>query len=58
VDRTGPHAQLFANIRVPVEVLSGEETFTEMLTAADSIMAAIPGATQKRMRGAGHTWDP
>lgn len=36
----------------------GEETFPEMLTAADSIVAAIPGATQKRMPGAGHTWDP
>ncbi|TDD93445.1 alpha/beta fold hydrolase [Actinomadura rubrisoli] len=55
---SAPLAELCAGIRVPVEVLVGEETFPVMLTAADSIVAAIPGATQKRMPGAAHTWEP
>ena len=29
-----------------------------MVTATDSIVAAIPGATQKRMPGANHSWEP
>lgn len=55
---SAPHAELFGSLRIPVEVLMGEETFPEMLVAADSIVAAIPGATQKRMPGAQHTWEP
>lgn len=55
---SAPHAQLFGSLRIPVEVLMGTETFPEMFVAADSIVAAIPGATQKQMPGANHTWDP
>ena len=54
---SAPHSELFANIRVPVQVMLGEETFPEMFVAADSIVAAIPGAIQKRMPGAHHTWE-
>jgi pimeloyl-ACP methyl ester carboxylesterase len=55
---SAPHAELFAGIRVPVEALVGEQTYPIMTAAADSIVAAIPGATQKRMPGANHSWDP
>ncbi|HEY5821299.1 MAG TPA: alpha/beta hydrolase [Propionibacteriaceae bacterium] len=54
---SAPLAQLLGDITVPVEVLMGEETFPVMLQAADAICAAIPGATQKRMPGAMHSWD-
>lgn len=52
------HAVLFGGISVPVVVMFGEETYPEMLTAADSLVAAIPGARQLRMPGAHHTWEP
>lgn len=55
--QSAPHARLFAGITVPVEVMVGQETFPVMLTAADMIVAAIPGAKQKRMPGARHTWE-
>lgn len=55
---SAPLAELFAGITVPVEVLVGEETYPIMLTAADAIVAAIPGSTQKRMPGANHSWEP
>lgn len=55
---SAPLPELFASIRVPVEVLIGQETFPVMITAADAIVAAIPGATQKRMPGANHSWEP
>ena len=55
---SAPLAELFASIRVPVEVLVGEETFPVMITAAGAIVAAITGATQKRMPGAKHSWEP
>ncbi|RDI41547.1 alpha/beta fold hydrolase [Nocardia mexicana] len=55
---SSPHTELFAGIDVPVEVLMGEQTYPVMLTAADSLAAAIAGATRKRMPGAGHTWEP
>lgn len=43
---------------MPVEVLYGEQTLPVMRAAADSIVAAIPGATQRALPGAGHTWEP
>ncbi|MET4782898.1 alpha/beta hydrolase [Glaciihabitans sp. UYNi722] len=55
---SAPLAELFAGIRVPVEVLMGEETYPVMLVAADAIVDAIPGSTQKRMPGANHSWEP
>ncbi|AMB58648.1 alpha/beta fold hydrolase [Microterricola viridarii] len=54
---SGPHAELFAGIRVPVQVMVGMETLPIMLSAADAIVAAIPGAVQKRMPGAQHEWE-
>jgi pimeloyl-ACP methyl ester carboxylesterase len=55
---SGPPAEVFAGIRVPVQIMYGEQTFDVMITAADSVVAAIPGAVQKRMPGANHTWVP
>ncbi|WP_125613434.1 alpha/beta fold hydrolase [Specibacter cremeus] len=55
---SAPLAELFSGINVPVQVMTGEETYPVMLTAAEAIVAAIPGATHKRMPGANHTWDP
>jgi pimeloyl-ACP methyl ester carboxylesterase len=55
---SAPLPELFASVRIPVEVLLGEETFPVMITAADAIVAAIPGATHKRMPGANHFWEP
>jgi len=55
---SGPHREVFAGIRVPVQIMYGEQTFDEMITAADSVVAAIPGAVQKRMPGANHAWEP
>ena len=42
---SAPLTELFEGIRVPALVMLGEETFPEMFAAADSIVAAIPGAT-------------
>lgn len=55
---SAPHAELFAGIDVPVQVMLGEQTFDSMFAGADSIVAAIGGATQKRMPGADHAWEP
>ncbi|MEV6278494.1 alpha/beta hydrolase [Nocardia sp. NPDC051832] len=54
---SAPHAELFATVKVPVLAMTGAETFPEMYAAADSIVAAIPGATQKAVPGAQHTWE-
>lgn len=54
---SGSHAELFGGIRVPVLVMYGEQTFPEMIDAADSLVAAIPDARQKRVPGAGHMWE-
>lgn len=55
---SAPHDKLFGGIRVPTQVMLGESTFPMLVPAADSIVAAIPGATLKRMPGANHMWDP
>lgn len=55
---SGPHAQIFADVRVPVEYLLGTETFDEMHVAAASVLAAIPGSVKKEMPGAFHSWEP
>jgi pimeloyl-ACP methyl ester carboxylesterase len=55
---SGPHSEVFAGIRIPVQIMYGEQTFDEMITAADSVVASIPGAVQKRMPGANHMWEP
>jgi pimeloyl-ACP methyl ester carboxylesterase len=54
---SAPHGELFASIRVPVEVVYGEQTLPIMEQAAESIVSAIPGAVQKRMPGANHSWE-
>lgn len=55
---SAPHAALFGGIAVPVEVMYGERTLPEMRAAAASLVAAIPGATQRTMPGAMHSWEP
>jgi pimeloyl-ACP methyl ester carboxylesterase len=54
---SAPHGELFASIRVPVEAVYGEQTFPIMESAAESIVAAIPGAVHKRLPGADHAWE-
>ncbi|WP_010204337.1 alpha/beta fold hydrolase [Salinibacterium sp. PAMC 21357] len=52
-------AELFTPIRVPVIALVGEQSYDEvMVPAAESIVAAIPGAEWKRVPGAQHEWEP
>ncbi|HEU4807019.1 MAG TPA: alpha/beta hydrolase, partial [Homoserinimonas sp.] len=53
-----PHAELFADIRIPVLALVGEETYDEMVPAAEAIADAIPTARWTRIAGAQHTWQP
>ena len=56
---SAPHAELFANIRVPVLALVGTSSYDEvMVPAAESIIAASPGAEWRRIPGAEHTWEP
>ena len=55
---SAPHAELFGQLRMPVLAVVGEQTFPEMVPAAESIAAAIPGATWKHMPGAWHSWEP
>lgn len=55
---SAPPAELFRDIRVPVEVLLGSETFPEMFGAAELIAGAIPGATWRQVPGANHIWEP
>lgn len=55
---SGPHRDVFAGIRVPLQMMYGEQTFDEMITAADSVVAAVPGAIKKSLPGAYHSWEP
>lgn len=55
---SAPHAELFGGLAIPVQVMYGEQTFPEMRAAAASLVAAIPGATQREMPGAMHSWEP
>lgn len=55
---SAPHAQLFGGIRVPVLAMVGEATYDIMTPAAESIAAAIPGASWKPMPGSEHGWEP
>lgn len=41
-----------------MRVYAGEESFADILAAADALTAAIPGATFRRMPGADHIWEP
>lgn len=55
---SAPHPELFGHLRMPVLAVVGEQTFPEMVPAAESIASAIPGATWKHVPGADHAWDP
>jgi len=55
---SAPHTELFGDIDVPVRLVVGEETLSEMTAAAASLAAAIPGATRAEVAGAQHTWEP
>jgi pimeloyl-ACP methyl ester carboxylesterase len=55
---SAPHAELFGDLAIPVQIMYGEQTFPEMRAAADSLVAAIPGATRREMPGAMHSWEP
>ena len=48
---SAPHSELFSGIRVPVVAMLGEQSYDDvMVPAAESIVAAIPGAIWKRCR--------
>lgn len=53
---SAPLAEVCADIRIPVLIMAGVETFPEMLVSSDAVVAAIPGAVKKRMPGAMHSW--
>ena len=55
---SAPLADLCADIRVPVEVLVGAETYPIMIEAMGRLTTAMPHATSKRMPGAHHSWEP
>lgn len=56
---SAPHSDLFANIRVPVLAMVGTSSYDDiMVPAAESIVAAIPGAEWTRITGAEHEWEP
>jgi len=47
-----------SGIRMPVLAVYGTQTFPQMPLAAARLVAAIPGATEKAVRGAMHSWEP
>jgi pimeloyl-ACP methyl ester carboxylesterase len=55
---SAPHAELFAEITVPVQAMHGEETFDEMIASSADIVETVPGAVEKIMPGAHHSWEP
>jgi pimeloyl-ACP methyl ester carboxylesterase len=55
---SAPHTDLFGGIRVPTLAMIGAETYDIMRPAAESIAAAVPGASWKQLPGAQHTWQP
>lgn len=55
---SAPYAELFGSIKVPVQVMFGEETFPGMVEGAAALVAAIRGAVSKQMPGADHSWEP
>ena len=55
---SAPLDELLRDIRVPVEVLLGQETFPELFDSAEAIVAAVPGARWRQVPGADHSWEP
>lgn len=56
---SAPLSELLAGIQVPVLAMVGTTSYDEvMVPAAESIVAAIPGAEWARVPGAEHEWEP
>jgi pimeloyl-ACP methyl ester carboxylesterase len=55
---SAPLEEVLGGIRIPVKVMAGSVSLDGILAAADAITAAIPGATQQRMPGEDHMWEP
>lgn len=53
---SAPLDEVCAEIRVPVLIMVGEETFPSMVVSSDALATAIPTAVQRRMPGAMHSW--
>jgi pimeloyl-ACP methyl ester carboxylesterase len=55
---SAPFDELLRDVRVPVDVLLGEETFPELFGSAEAIVAAVSAARWRQVPGADHTWVP
>lgn len=55
---SAPHAELFAEIRVPVIAVVGEATQPVMTAAAAELAASLPDAESRVIAGANHAWEP
>lgn len=56
---SAPHSELFGGIQIPVLAMMGTTSNDEvMVPAAESIVAAIPGAEWVRVPGSEHEWEP
>ncbi len=55
---SAPLAEVLGGLEAPVRVYAGEQSFDDILSAAEALTAAIPGATFRRMPGADHIWEP
>lgn len=55
---SAPLDELLRDVRVPLEVLLGDETFPELFGSAEAIVAAVPGARWRQVPGADHSWEP
>lgn len=56
--QSAPRAALWAKITQPTIAIVGEQTLPIMVTAADSIVAAVPDARKQVIPAANHSWDP
>ena len=56
--QSAPRAKLWAAVTQPTVAIVGEQTLPIMISAADSIVAAIPHARQMTIRAANHGWEP
>ncbi|MGC5170305.1 alpha/beta fold hydrolase [Micromonospora sp. DT81.3] len=55
---SAPLSELLGGLDVPVMAIVGEETMPLMIDASQAIVDAVPGAAQRRIPGANHTWEP
>lgn len=56
--QSGSRPKLWADVRVPVRVLLGEQPPPSFSVAADSLVAALPDAHAVRVPGACPRWEP